>query len=60
MSPAGAAYQAHRVAKARGLAESRVLALVKAHTRGRQFGLLGEPTVNVLELNLALDGLSRP
>ena len=60
VSPAGAAYQAHRVAKARGLAESRVLALVKAHTRGRQFGLLGEPTVNVLELNLALDGLSRP
>ena len=60
VSPAGAAYQAPRVARARGLAESRVLALVQAQTRGRQFGLLGEPSVNVLELNLALDALSRP
>ena len=57
ISPAGAAWQAHRVARARGLDEGRVRALVAAHTQGPQLGLLGEARVNVLELNLALDAL---
>jgi K+-transporting ATPase ATPase C chain len=56
ISPAAAAFQAGRVARARGLAEDRVRALVAAHTRGPQFGVLGESRVNVLELNLALEG----
>ena len=55
ISPANAMAQAPRVAKARNLSPDRVAQLVTAHTRGRQFGLLGEARVNVLELNLDLD-----
>jgi K+-transporting ATPase ATPase C chain len=55
ISPAAAAYQIERVAKARKLATNDVQALVDRYTTGRQFGILGEPRVNVLQLNLALD-----
>lgn len=57
ISVAAALYQVSRVAQARGLSDEAVRILVRQYTEGRQFGLLGEPRVNVLELNLALDGL---
>lgn len=55
ISPAAAQYQLARVATARGLGIAQVKALVDEYTQGRQFGALGEPRVNVLQLNLALD-----
>jgi potassium-transporting ATPase KdpC subunit len=58
ISPAGAVIQAARVAKARGMSDQAVLDLIRAHTRTRWAGVLGEPGVNVLELNLALDDLT--
>lgn len=55
ISPAGAAFQVPRVARERHMIAAEVKQLVAEHTAGRQFGFLGEPRVNVLELNLALD-----
>jgi K+-transporting ATPase ATPase C chain len=59
ISPEAALYQEHRVAMARKLDEKTVRELISAHTAGRQWGLFGEPRVNVLELNLALDALKK-
>ena len=59
ISPAAAQYQLVRVARARGLSEAQVAVLVTQATSGRQLGVLGEPRVNVLQLNLALDALQR-
>ena len=58
ISPANAELQVARVARSRGVAEDRVRAMLRAHTEGRQFGVFGEPRVNVLLLNLALDSLA--
>jgi len=57
ISVAAAQYQVSRVARLRGLSEAQLLALVEEYTTGRQLGFLGEPRVNVLNLNLALDGI---
>lgn len=59
ITPDNAFFQAQRVAKARGLSEDQVRQFIQQHTAARTFGLLGEPRVNVLELNLALDQLSK-
>jgi len=59
ISPAAAVYQADRVSAARGLDRESVIALIEHHTEGRTLGFLGEPRVNVLLLNLALDSLGR-
>ena len=60
ISPAAAEFQVARVARVRGLEPVAVRALVARHTEGRTFGLLGEPRVNVLELNLSLEDAHRP
>src|SRR5262245_34189163 len=58
ITPAPAVYQANRVAQARSLAPGQIQELIRHYTEGRQLGFLGEPRVNVLELNLALDSLT--
>lgn len=59
ITPAAALYQVHRVAEARHMSDDAVRQLVMANTQGRQFGILGEPRVNVLQLNLALDAAGK-
>jgi K+-transporting ATPase ATPase C chain len=59
ISPAAAEFQIPRIARERRMSEDEVRELIRKHTEGRQFGVLGELRVNVLELNLALDETSR-
>jgi potassium-transporting ATPase KdpC subunit len=60
VSPAAAEFQIPRVARERGMSETDLRAIVARHTEGRQFGLLGEPRVNLLELNMELDATQPP
>jgi len=57
ITPEAAEYQVMRIAKARGVTEDTVRSMIKTYTKGRFLGLFGEPSVNVLQVNLALDGL---